>query len=289
LSIVIREDLGLRMLVSVAASVLVAALIYLGNFSWWLDTQILDADEFVDVTVTALSQESSREAMGELIADRLVDEFPLLIILESNLTGLFAELLATPELEEVLASIATEIHYRIVTGTDDPIVVDLVDYREVILGPIEAVAPRLAALVPDDWFTSVEVLGEGSLPDLSRQARWVGSVKFLSILGALVVALLLLQFVKRRGLGFSLIGMAFLLAGVATAALVPGGEILALAQAENRSVEVIISNTYDLFTTHLKVSSLVFALIGVALVATGIARWAVTDADRPTGVTRQVA
>jgi uncharacterized membrane protein len=167
--------------------------------------------------------------------------------------------------------------------------VDLVGYREVILGPIDVVAPRLAELVPDDWFTSVEVLGEDSLPDLSRQARWVGSVKFLSILGALVVAFLLLQVVKRRGLSFALIGMAFLLAGVATAVLVPGGEILALSQAENRSVEVIISNTYDLFTTHLKVSSLVFALIGVALVATGTARWAVTDADRRVGVTRQVA
>ena len=114
-------------------------------------------------------------------------------------------------------------------------------------------------------------------------------MKFLSILGALVVALVLLQFVKRRGLSLALIGMAFLLAGVATAVLVPGGELLALSQAENRSVEAIISNTYDLFTTHLKVSSLVFALIGVALVATGTARWAVTDADRRAGVTRQVA
>ncbi len=270
-------------------AVLLGALIYLGNFSWWLDTQVLEPDEFTDATVTALSQETSREAMGQLIADRLVDEFPLLIVLESNLAGLFSELLASPALEEVLAFVAVEIHDRITTGSDEVIVVDLVGYREVILGPIEAVAPRLAALVPDEWFTSVEVLGENSLPDLSRQARWVGAAKFLSILGAVLLALLLLRLVEQRGGGIGLIGLAFLLAGFATAVLVPGARFLALAKAENRSVEAIVSSTYDQFTTHLKVSALVFTVIGVALVAIGVALWSVQDTESSVGATGQGA
>jgi hypothetical protein len=269
----------LRPLVAGTVTVLLAALIYLGNFSWWLDTPVLELDEFTDATVAALSQESSRETMGQLIADRLVDELPLLIVLESNLAGLFSELLASPDLEGVLTFVAVEIHDRITTGSDEAVVVDLVGYREVILGPIEAVAPRLAALVPDDWFTSVEVLGDDSLPDLSRQARWVGAVKFLSILGAALLSLLLLRFADQRGMGIGLIGVAFLLAGFATAVLVPGAKTLALVQAEDRSVEVIISNTYDQFTTHLKASALVFALVGVAFVAIGVARWAARDAE----------
>jgi hypothetical protein len=261
-------------LVAVLIAVLLSVLIYLGNFSWWLDAQVIDPDAFGDETVTALNQESSRIAMGELIVDRLVDELPLLIVLKSNLASLFSELLASPALREVLAFVASEIHDRLVTGSDEAIVVDLGEYREAILGPIEAVAPRLVSLVPQDWFTTVVVLDEGSLPDLSRQARWAGTVKYLSIVGALALAVLLLRFVKRRGLGVALVGMAFLLAGFATAVLVPGAKAMALARAQNQSVETIISNTYDQFTGHLKVSALVFALVGAGLIAIGVARWA---------------
>lgn len=104
-------------------------------------------------------------------------------------------------------------------------------------------------------------------------------MKFLSILCAALLSLLLLRFADQRGMGIGLIGVAFLLAGFATAVLVPGAKTLALAQAEDRSVEVIISNIYDQFTTHLKVSALVFALVGVALVAIGVARWAARDVE----------
>lgn len=270
-------------LIAVLLAVLLSALIYLGNFSWWLDTHVIESNAFTDATVTALNQESSRAAMGELIVDRLVDEFPLLIVLRANLVSLFSELLASPALKEVLAFVAGEIHDRIVTGSDEAIVVDLGAYREAILGPIEAVAPRLAALVPQEWFTTVVVLEDDSLPDLSRQARWAGPVKYLSIIGALVLAVFLLRFVNRRGMGVSLVGMAFLLAGLATAVLVPGGKALALARAQSLPVETIISNTYDQFTGYLKVSALVFALVGAGLIAIGVARSAEVGGKNATG------
>lgn len=270
-------------LIAVLLAVLLSALIYLGNFSWWLDTHVIESNAFTDATVTALNHESSRAAMGELIVDRLVDEFPLLIVLRANLVSLFSELLASPALKEVLAFVAGEIHDRIVTGSDEAIVVDLGAYREAILGPIEAVAPRLAALVPQEWFTTVVVLEDDSLPDLSRQARWAGPVKYLSIIGALVLAVFLLRFVNRRGMGVSLVGMAFLLAGLATAVLVPGGKALALARAQSLPVETIISNTYDQFTGYLKVSALVFALVGAGLIAIGVARSAEVGGKNATG------
>ena len=270
-------------LIAVLLAVLLSALIYLGNFSWWLDTHVVESNAFTDETVAALNQESARAAMGELIVDRLVGEFPLLIVLRANMASLFSELLASPALKEVLAFVAGEIHDRIVTGSDEAIVVDLGDYREAIVGPIEAVAPRLAALVPQEWFTTVVVLEDDSLPDLSRQARWAGPVKYLSIIGALALAVFLLRFVNRRGMGVSLVGMAFLLAGLATAVLVPGGKALALARAQSPSVETIISNTYDQFTGYLKLSALVFALVGAGLIAIGVARWAEVNGKNTTG------
>lgn len=273
----------MKRLIAALLAVLLSALIYLGNFSWWLDTQVIEPDAFTEATVSALNEDSSRLALGELIVQRLVEELPLLIVLKANLAGLFSELLASPALEEVLAFVASEIHDRLVTGSDEAIVVNLGDYRDAILGPIEPVAPQLAALVPQDWFTTVVVLEDGSLPDLSRQARWAGPVKYLSIIGASLLALLLLRFVKRRGEGVALVGMAFLLAGLATAVLVPGGKALALARAQSLSVETIISNTYDQFTGYLKVSALILALVGAGLIAIGVARWVEVGEKDATG------
>ena len=273
----------MKRLIAALLAVLLSALIYLGNFSWWLDTQVIEPDAFAEATVSALNEDSSRLALGELIVQRLVEELPLLIVLKANLAGLFSELLASPALEDVLAFVASEIHDRLVTGSDEAIVVNLVDYRDAILEPIEAVAPQLAALVPQDWFTTVVVLEDGSLPDMSRQARWAGPVKYLSIIGASLLALLLLRFVKRRGEGVALVGMAFLLAGLATAVLVPGGKVPALARAQSLSVETIISNTYDQFTGYLKVSALILALVGAGLIAVGVARWVEVGEKDPTG------
>lgn len=269
----------MRTLAAAVIAVLLSALIYVGNFSWWLDAQVLGPDEFSESTVEALNMESSRDAIGSLIVVGLVDEFPLLIILESNLTSLFSDLLASPALAQVLSVVALEAHDRMVTGGESAVVVDLADHRELILRPIEAVVPRLSALVPDEWFTSVEVLEAGSFPDLSRQARWAGSVKFLSVVGAAVLAFILLRFVRPRGFGPALVGTAFLLAGFATAILVPGGRALALARSQNPSIDIIVANTYDQFTGHLKVSAFVFALIGVALIGVGIARWSAQPPD----------
>lgn len=278
----------MRTAISILLAILLAILIYLGNFAWWLDRQVMQTESFVDSSVEALGRESSRDAMGRLIVDRLVDEYPLLIILESNLVGLFSELLAAPALDEVLTFVAVEIHDRIVTGDDEAIVVDLLGYREAILGPVEAVAPRLAALVPDEWFTSVEVLEEAALPDVSRQARWVGPVKYLALFGAIALTVFILSSVKRRYRAVAMIGIAFVLAGFGTATIVPGGKSLTLGQISGPSVETIIGNTYDEFANYLKASALTFALIGIALVALGVARWAAQDMDKSTGVTPPV-
>ena len=85
-----------------------------------------------------------------------------------------------------------------------------------------------------------------------------------------------------------MIGIAFLAAGFGTALIIPGGKALTLGQINGASVEVIIANTYDEFTSYLKVSALVFALIGVALIAVGIGQWAAQDTDRSTDVTPPV-
>ena len=116
----------------------------------------------------------------------------------------------------------------------------------------------------------------------------MGPVMYLSLFGAVVLALFILWFVRQRYMGVAMIGIAFLVAGFGTALIIPGGKALTLGQINGASVEVVIANTYDEFTSYLKASALVFALVGVGLIAFGIGRWAAQDADRFTDVTPPV-
>ncbi len=267
-----------RTLLAIAATSLLAGIIFLGSFAWWLEAQVIDSENFVDSSVTALEEESSRNAMGQLIADQLIDEYPLFIILESNLVGMFADLLAVDALADVVRFVGVEVHERIVTGNQDAIVIDLLDYRDLILGPIEAIAPRLVELVPDEWFLSIEVLEAGALPDLSLYERWIDVLRFGAILGALLLTFLVLWLAKRRGMAVTLVGIAVLLAGLASALLVPGGRWLTLARFEDPSVETIVANTYNQFTGYLMVNAATLILVGVAVLAIGIVLWSAEDA-----------
>lgn len=257
-------------------------LIYVGNFAWWFDREVVDSQNFVDSAVVAIGREDSREAMGRLIVDQLVDRYPILIVVESNLVGMFSDLLAVPALGEVIGVVAIDVHERITTGNQNAIVINLDDYRDVIMAPLISVAPRLADLIPEDWFVSIEVLDDGALPDLSLYARWISTARFVAFVGAAALTALLLWIVKRRGIGVVLVGMVFMLAGFVSGLLVPGGRWLAMRDVDSRSIEVLVTNAYNEFARSLLLSAAVLVLIGLGLVAVGTALWSSLEDDRST-------
>jgi hypothetical protein len=276
----IRRIESLRSPIAILLAALLGLLIYVGNFAWWFEREVVHTESFVGSTAVALGADDARDAMGQLIVDRLVDGYPLLMVVESNLVGMFSDLLATPTLGKVVTSVGVDVHRTIVNGNQDAIVINLEQYRDSILAPIEAISPQLAELVPRDWFVSIEVLETGVLPDLSLYADWAGTARFVAIVGAVLLTAYLLWFVKRRDMGIELVGMALMFAGLASGVLVPGGRWLAIRDLHGESIEVLVTATYNEFTKSLLLSAVVLSLIGFAFVATGIAlRSAVEDDD----------
>ena len=265
------------------ATALLAALIYGANFGWWLDRSVMDSDSFVESTEEALGEEISRIAVSALIVDEMIGEFPLLIIVESNLVAMFSDLLATDAFAEVAAVVAADVHERIVTGDQSAIAINLVAYRDLVLAPLEAIAQSVAELVPDEWFVSVEILEAGALPDLSAYVDWTAVVRVLAALGAIALAAGMLWYSRRTSVAVLLIGAAFASAGLATAVLVPGARWLTLNGIDRVSVRVVIGNTYDAFTDHLLWSAGIMLVLGLGLMALGAAMRTGGEATEPAG------
>jgi hypothetical protein len=251
--------------VAVIASILLAMAVYVANFGYWLQDAAIDTDNFVDSAMTAFDAEGSPEAIATIVADKAVDEYPVLLLFEAGLVNLFTSLLDTGTFDIALELAAIDLHTRILAGDQGAIVVDLEQYRDIILGTIEGISPELAARVPGGLFFSFELLEAGVLPDVSAEAERIVSIARLALVAAVALALLLGLYLRKASSILAAIGAALLMASVATAILVPGARQLMSAAIDNEAYKTLAVNLYDELLVSLVLRSLILGTIGIVL------------------------
>jgi len=255
------------------SAVLLAVALYVANVAWWMNSEVLDEDAFVETAVVVLNQPSSRDTMARIVVERLVEEIPLLLLVDDVLVNVFAELLGTEQLQNALVLVSEELHQRMVSGETGPIVIDLEPYRGVLLSPIEAIAPELAELVPESWFSSVEVLEGGVIPDLSTIAEKAPPVAIAAFIVAGALGALIVAVAERWMVRLAAVGASFLVAGGLSASTVPAGTTTVAAVVADTSREVLVANLYGELTSTLTARSLVLILVGVAMIAVALGLW----------------
>jgi len=256
------------------STVLLAVALYLANTAWWLDAEVLDADEFVNTAVVVLNQPSSRDTMATIVVARLIEEIPLLTLVDDALIGVFSDLLGTEQLQDVLILVSEELHERMVSGDTGPIVIDLEPYHDVLLSPIEAISPELADLVPDSWFRSVEVLEGGSIPDLSAYAASGSSIAFVAAAIAVVFIVIIVAVADRWMIRLVTIGGSFLVAGGLSVLAVPAGRATVATLHSGTAREALVLNLYDELTGTLTARSLALMFVGLAVIGVAAVIWA---------------
>lgn len=258
----------------VAAAALLAIFLYLANFAWWLDAQVLDRDQFVATTVDVLRMPTSRDATARIIVDQLVEEIPLLRVIDTSLVSVFSELLATEQLEGLLVVLGVEVHERLVTGDQSAIVMDLEPYRDTLLAPLEAISPELVSLVPEGWFSSVNVLEEGAIPNLEPYARRTASGLVVALAMAVLLAIATVVLARRRIAALVAIGGAFVVAGGLSTFLVPAARSVTVSRFGSQSFGVVVLNLENELNHTLVARSWLLAFVGLTLVSIGLILWA---------------
>lgn len=271
-----------------AVTALLTVLLCFATFAWWFDDAVVNSENFVGSTVRAFAEGTSRDAAGHLIVERLVERYPLLVVLEPNLVDMFVDLLDTPEVGVVISVVTADIHEQIMSGSREAVVVSLVDHRDSILAPIEADAPSLARVIPSSWFVSIEIVEAGELPDFSPYATWVEIVRVVTFLAAVLLVATLLWLVRRRGRALTLIGAAFVAAAFVARILVPAGRTIVAQGIERSHIATIAINLYDEFTRSLFLRAALLAGVGTVLIVFGVALWlALDERDRAAARERQ--
>jgi hypothetical protein len=254
--------------------------VYFANVGWWLETEILDSEHFVATTLEAMEDDATRDAAAAIVVDRLSDEFPLLRLLDSALDGLFSDLLGRDVIQPLIVATSADVHRRIIEGDQSALVIDLDPYRELLITPLASLSPELAARVPDDWFRTVEVFEEGTLPDLSAYARRTRTAAIVATLLAMGMVAVIVTVSERWFSAFMAVGSGFVLAGGSSALLVPGARTTAALFVEDEPSTVLLTGVFNAFTQPLTGRSLAILAAGALLFIVGLVGWLIDRENR---------
>lgn len=271
----------MRRSIIVLATIILAGSTFAAAVGLWVDAEIADEDAFVASSLESFSVEGSYEAIGTSMATKVIDAYPSLELLGATLETLFAALVATEPFEPLLADVATQVYEVAVDGSGAPVLIDLAEYRDVVLESLAAISPDLAARVPAGVFTSFELFGAGELPDASLQIDAMTAVGWLAVVVAMAMVVLLVLFLRRGRLALGSIGAALLVGAGSVAVFIPLGRLAAGWTFTNEAYLVLSQNLYD--TLVIPLWQRAWIIGGAGLVLVGIAAVGSVTSSRRSG------
>ncbi|MGI9666566.1 MAG: hypothetical protein ACR2N2_05625 [Acidimicrobiia bacterium] len=255
----------MRQFAIVIATVFLSTGVYWGNLGLWFQSEIADEDAFVESAMLSFEQEGSYDAMGEIVAQKMLAEYPALALLGDSLGSLLGTLLATEPFEPALEAVARDLHDRLFNGTDDPVLIDLAEYEDIILSAVEIAAPGLVGLIPDDVFRTYVVFEGDSIPDLASESDALRRTAVVAVIVGLAAAVALVALTRQMWELLAGVGVALLLAGGGTALSTSTTRETVRALTTSEAYRTVVLNLYDVLVYPLQRSALFLAIVGGVL------------------------
>ena len=245
----------------------ISVLVFVANLGVWAQRQVFDPGALAVASLEALHEQDSEEAIAAFLMDQAIEEVELLRFVRDPGERAVEVVLGSGVLDPTYVQITDVVRDRMVTGNPDAVVVDLLHLRNAILDPIAAIAPGAVDLVPDRVFQDIVILEGGVLPSLRVVAEMTPWITALAGAAAMVLAVLLLAWSRRRSLATLAIGAAIGAAGAWSLVWVEAGRPLIIGRIDNRLGMVLAGNGYDVLARSLREQSLTVLLVGVVIAA----------------------
>lgn len=274
----------MRRMTIVLATMLLAVSSYVATFGLWAAADVADRESFVDSALVSFQREGSDDALGELVAGKVIERFPALGLLQGPLSSLFSALITTEAFRPARVDVSEQIHAVVIEGADGPVLIDLADYRDDVLASVQAISPDLADQIPDGAFSTFTIYDAGELPDASGAIGVVTTLGWLSLV--LVLGLVGLLVLSQRNASVFLraigTGLAVAAAALFLIALVAGRYVGTAAPSD--AYAVLGRNLYEVLVSPLRSRAVVIGVIGAVMLAVswGVRRFSArSSVDQP--------
>jgi hypothetical protein len=280
------EGEGVRRTIIGLATLLLAASSFAAMFGLWAESRVVDREAFVESSLVSFGSPGSDEALGEVMAAKVVDRYPALTLFESVLRVIFAALVATEDFAPALDEVANEVHAAVIGGTGQPIVIDLAVYEDAIIGSVTSLSPELAAVIPAEVFTTFVVFDADEIPDGSAAADVLVAVAWVSVVVAVAMVLLIMLYARDGAVAFAAIGGALVMAALGIGVMVTLGRDTTATSTTSDAYRVLSRNLYDVLVQSLEARAVFVGLTGAAMLLVAVVAWSAQRRSRvvtPTG------
>jgi hypothetical protein len=254
-----------RTIIAVTA-LLLAMSIYVANFGFWMRTEVVDVETFTESAIVSFAIDGSYEAIGDIVAERMTDEYPVLALMGSSLGTLLGTILATEPFEPALEAVARDVHAQLFDGAAEPVVIDLSSYQNIILDTLSGLAPGLVELLPDGFFREYTLFESSEIPGLSDDAENLRVATWVSTVGIVMFGLLVLFVARSAIVSTMAIGVALIIAATATLIVLPPARGTMRIAISSDAYTTLAVNLYDTATASLVTRSLILGGSGAVMV-----------------------
>lgn len=250
--------------------VIVGILLTIAQTGWWVSHTIYDTDTFAKITTTALTTESSREAIANEIVSQSFKSKPVLqATLGKSATKLVSSLLATDQAANAITKVSEKAQTILTSDKPDPIVFNLVPLKKGLV-VISAIAERVdkpievnAVDIPD----SIVLLNRNEIPDLYKLNQ---KLLFLTPLCIFISVALLgyLLYSGREKIYKVLLQIGIMLTAVSIIGLATGPLIRppVLSLVGKANARIVLGNLYDGFMAPFTSQMTSIGIIGIVII-----------------------
>jgi hypothetical protein len=267
----------MRRPVIVAATILLAFSTFVAVVGVWTGATVTNRDAFVDSAVASFGLDGSSEALGVVMADKVVDAYPALTVLESGFAALFGSIIISEPFQPLLVEVSNQVHEVAIAGSNTAVVVDLSGYEDAVVRSLGVLAPDLATRIPSEVFGSFELFAPGELADASGGLSDAVAVGWLAVALSVMLVMTLVVVPRNGVVALIAIGGALVIGALATAVTIPiVSETLRVAVTDD-AYRVLGRNLYASLVLPLSQRAWMITGIGAMMVLLGIVGWAVAS------------
>ena len=231
-----------------AAIVLIScgcASLLVGELALYANRNLADADRFADRAVSALDDEATRDEVAAIVATKLERKVdPDLVAFRAIVESVISGLARTEPFQAALRAGVVQAHKIALGEGEDTAVVTLANFGVLAGEALEAVSPKAAKEIPDDFRAKLISFSEGgAATDLAQLELGPVAVVALVLSVLLLVAGILASNERRAGITGAAAGIA--LVGVLVVAAYEVGEALVARQARGSGAEAAVSSLWS--------------------------------------------
>jgi hypothetical protein len=251
-------------------SVLAGFLLLIANSAIWLNNYVFNEDNFSNVVTTAITSESSRQAIAERVTDAAFQDRPVLKKVAGDVsTKIVSGLLATNQADTAISEVTRRLNVVLTSNNPEPVVFDLTGIKGIVsqLVNVSASLGREPQVDPANIPDEIVILDTANLPNFYKWSvafLWIAPLAFIG--GA---AALLYPYLKRnrqikpmlltQGAVITAFGLLGLLVG-------PLFRPPLLANVKTSQGRVVIGNIYDGFIATFNAQTRLIIVFGIIII-----------------------